>query len=298
MIASTEMRRGLPIDVGLCAIVLSAASCAARSTADDEGDSTSGSAGTQESSEASTDGAQSSSSGSDEDATDGASSSGGGGVECPPEHDDITFFSDVQLPEAWVFEGDSGISEGSCEALGSDEEGLTLTCSQLDGGPEQHAVKLRGEGPLVQEYLQPFVGLTELRLSIAYHDSFFPGYVLGSWILRAADGRLLLLAGSSVDAASTEWWSPVEGLALVDRDCAERLNPPDTWPDSWRPLALEVATGFDLVDVYHGQQTTVRTSDGDYVVSVGRAREYQTDSCGDCADVQRDLQFSFVQQIP
>ena len=148
----------------------------------------------------------------------------------------------------------------------------------MDGGPEPHTVKLRGEGPSVRAHLQPFLGLGELRLSIAYYTGFFPGYVLGSWTLRDAEGTLLLLAGSFVDEALAGWRSPFEDLAFVDRDCAPRLSPPGTFPDSWRPLALEVDTTVERLDVYHGQQLTVQTAESDYEVSVLRARTYEADS--------------------
>jgi len=232
----------------------------------------------------------------DADATDSGSagSTGSLGEDCPPPLDDLGSVTHVDPGEAWTFEGESGISDGICSAVEYDGEQLRLQCVRVDRGPDVHDVIMYGGGPVVAELLDAIVGMEELRLSIAYGTGFFPGYLLPHFTLRDSAGDLLVLHSSNFGAGpgdpvanvgGTGWTTPFTELALVDHGCAFRPNPPDTFPESEQPFALEVGTDDGPVSIFDGGQQTVQVDGAGYEVSVIEA-SIPSEACMKCPDAQ------------
>jgi hypothetical protein len=239
----------------------------------------------------------------DPDTTD-SGSSGEPGAACPPASPDIGAVTQIVRAETWTFADDSGISEGVCSATDYDGAQLVLECTRVGEGPEVHTIAIVGGGPVVGGALAAMVGMDELQLFLPYGMGFFPGgWLLWHFSLRSASGDLLVLGsydwtgpGSSFAPVGVDGWTdPFTELELVDPDCALVYNSrPDTWPENWKPFALELGTDDGSVSLFEGQQQSVTAGGSAYEVSVTSAR--MDIPCGaDCPE--SEIQFSIVRRL-
>jgi hypothetical protein len=200
---------------------------------------------------------------------------------------DVGHIAWLDAGDAWPYDDTGGPDDAVCTATGYDGAILDLECLRAGDPPDVHAMRLRGIGPIVTEFLESLVGAEDLQVSFRYGMMFHsPGhYFVSTFTVRTSTGELLLLdsggpasPGDSVEGLERAGWSdPFAELDWVDEGCAYIPNRPNTCPDAERPFALELNTDRGLVSVLDGQHTTIEV-DGTSYEAIVTAR-IPTDDC-------------------